>query len=185
LKLANLKLANLKLANLKLLTKKSMIQSYFQAEKKGGFLAMAIGIVACAIGGGVLLSAGPPFYTGISIPLVVIGFLEILVGAKVARRSDLQADDLEKLLAESPVEFQALESPRMAVILRNFILLKWVEIAFIAIGLVLILLNQENNFPKGLGTGLFAQGLFMLFFDLIAEKRGKKYTEFVNNQGNK
>lgn len=158
-----------------------MVQSYFQAEKKGGFIAMAVGIVACAIGGGVLLSAGAPFYTGISIPLVVIGFFQIIVGATVARRSDLQAGDLEKLLAESRVEFQALESPRMAVVMRNFVLQKWVEIAFIAVGLALILLNQEINFSKGLGVGLLVQGLLMLVFDLVAEKRGKVYTEFVNN----
>lgn len=158
-----------------------MIQSYFQAEKKGGFIAMAVGIVACAIAGGVLLSAGAPFYTGISIPMVVIGFIQIFVGATVARRSDFQADDLEKLLAESPAEFQALESPRMAVVMRNFVLLKWVEIAFVVVGLALILLNQETNFPKGLGVGLLVQGLFMLVFDLIADKRGKVYTEFVNN----
>lgn len=159
-----------------------MIQSYFQAEKKGGFIAMIVGIVACAVGGGVLLSAGAPFYTGISIPLVVIGFFQIIAGAVVARRSDFQADDLEKMLAESPTEFQALESPRMTIVMRNFVLLKWVEIAFIALGLVLILLNQETNFPKGLGVGLLVQGLFMLLFDLIAEKRGEKYLAFVQKQ---
>jgi hypothetical protein len=159
-----------------------MIQSYFQAEKKGGFIAMAIGILACAVGGGVLLSAGAPFYTGISVPLVVIGFFQIVVGATVARRSDFQADDLEKLLAESPAEFQALESPRMAVVMRNFVLLKWVEVGFMALGLVLILLNQEANFPKGLGVGLLIQGFLMLLFDLSAEKRGKKYLAFVQKQ---
>lgn len=159
-----------------------MIQSYFQAEKLGGFIAMAIGIAACAVGGGVLLSAGAPFYTGISIPLVVIGIVQIMVGATVARRSDFQADDLEKLWADSPAEFRKLESARMEAILRNFVRIKWLEVVFIVLGLAIILLNKEANFTKGLGAGLFAQGSIMLLFDYFAEKRGKEYAAFVSRQ---
>ncbi|MFN0177125.1 MAG: hypothetical protein ACKVU0_20960 [Saprospiraceae bacterium] len=159
-----------------------MIQSYFQAEKLGGFIAMAIGIAACAIGGGVLLSAGAPFYTGLSIPLVVIGIVQIMVGATVARRSDFQADDLEKLRADSPAEFRKLESARMEAVLRNFVRIKWLEAGFIVLGLAIILLNKEVNFTKGLGAGLLAQGSIMLLFDFFAEKRGKEYAAFVNNQ---
>ena len=159
-----------------------MIQSYFQAEKRGGFIAMAIGITACAVGGCILLSAGAPFYTGLSIPLVVIGFVQIMVGATVARRSDFQADDLEKLWAESSAEFRRLESSRMEVVLRNFVRIKWVEIVFIVLGLTMILLNPAFNFTKGLGVGLLGQGGFMLLFDFLAEKRGRAYEAFVKNQ---
>lgn len=160
-----------------------MIQNYFGAEQRSGFVALALGILACSIGGGVLLKAGAPFYTGLSIPLVVVGFVQIMVGATVARRSDLQAEDLEKLLANAPAEFREQEAPRMATVLRNFVVYKWIEIAFILIGLVLILLNAMLNFPKGLGAGLFAQGLIMLIFDFFAEKRGKEYAAFVQQQG--
>jgi len=159
-----------------------MIQSYFQAEKQGGFVAIAIGIAACSVGGGVLLKSGSPFYTGLSIIMVLIGIIQLMVGATVARRSDLQSDDLEKLLAESPAEFRALEGPRMTAVLRNFVRIKWLEILFIVLGLIMILLNQEFNFSKGLGAGMFAQGLFMLLFDFFAEKRGKEYAEFVKTQ---
>ncbi|MFN0215418.1 MAG: hypothetical protein ACKVT2_14265 [Saprospiraceae bacterium] len=159
-----------------------MIESYFQAEKQGGFVAMAIGIVACSVGGGVLLSAGAPFYTGLSIPLVAIGFVEIMVGATVARRSDFQAEDLKKLYAESPAEFRKLESHRMEGVMRNFVRIKWIEIAFIVLGLAIILLNKEVNFTKGMGAGLFGQGFVMLIFDFFAEKRGRSYTAFVLNQ---
>ncbi len=159
-----------------------MIQSYFQAEKQGGFVALAIGILACSIGGGVLLKAGAPFYTGLSIPLVVIGFVQIMVGATVARRSDLQAEDLEKLLADSPAEFRKQESQRMEAVMRNFVRIKWVEAAFIVVGLAIILLNKEANFTKGLGAGLFGQGVIMLAFDFFAEKRGRAYFGFVQKQ---
>ncbi|MDO8366860.1 MAG: hypothetical protein Q7T20_08700 [Saprospiraceae bacterium] len=159
-----------------------MIQSYFQAEKLGGFIAMAIGITACAVGGGVLLSAGAPFYTGLSIPLVVVGIVQIMVGATVARRSDFQADDLEKLLSDSPAEFRKLESPRMEAVLRNFIRIKWLEVVFIVLGLAIILLNPELSFTKGLGVGMFAQGLIMLLFDFFAERRGRAYADFIKKQ---
>jgi len=159
-----------------------MILSYFLAEKQGGFIAMAIGIAACAVGGGVLLSAGAPFYTGLSIPLVVIGIVQIMTGASVARRSDFQADDLEKLRADSPAEFRRLESSRMEVVLRNFVRIKWLEVVFIVLGFAILLLNQELNFTKGLGVGLLSQGVVMLLFDIFAEKRGRAYEEFVKNQ---
>ena len=156
-----------------------MIQSYFQAEKQGGFIAMAIGILACSVGGGILFSAGSPFYTGLAIPLLLIGFAQIVIGATVARQSDFQAADLDKLYSESPKAFRELEAPRMETVLRNFVRIKWVEIAFIVIGLVIILLDQEINFTKGLGAGLFGQGIVMLLFDYFGEKRGKEYAAFV------
>lgn len=157
-----------------------MIQSYFLAEKQGGFVALTIGILACSVGGGVFLSAGAPFYTGLSIPLAVIGFVQIVVGATVARRSDLQAQELERLYTNDPTEFRHLESRRMEAVMRNFVRIKWVEVAFIVLGLAIILLNKEVNFTKGLGAGLFGQGLVMLIFDVFAEKRGRAYTAFVN-----
>jgi hypothetical protein len=158
------------------------IQSYFQAEKIGGQVLASIGIAACSVGGGVMLSAGAPFYAGLSVPLVVVGIVQIMTGATVARRSDLQARDMEELLDESAEEFRLAESKRMDAVLRNFVRLKWVEVAFIVVGLAIILVNDSRNFTKGLGAGLFAQGLVSLVFDFFAEKRGKAYAEFVNRQ---
>ncbi len=61
-------------------------------------------------------------------------------------------------------------------------ILNWLYVYVHNYGLAIILLNQEVNFTKGLGAGLFAQGLFMLLFDYFAEKRGKAYAEFVLKQ---
>lgn len=143
---------------------------------------LSIGITACSVGGGVMLSAGAPFYTGLAIPLTLIGIVQIMAGASVARRSDLQARDLEQLLEESPAEFRTKESGRMEAVLRNFIRLKWAEVAFMVNGLVIILVSDSPNFTKGLGAGLFAQGLVSLIFDFFAEKRGKAYATFVNGR---
>lgn len=159
-----------------------MIKSYFQAERNGGFFALTIGLVASTIGGAIFLGAGAPFYTGLAVPLVLIGIVQVMVGTTIARRSDRQADDLEKLLRESPTAFREQEGTRMATVLRSFVVYKWVEISFITAGLIAILMNPEINFSKGLGAGLFAQGSIMLLFDFFAEKRAKAYAEYVGEQ---
>jgi hypothetical protein len=156
-----------------------MIPSYFQAEKTGGQTALAIGILSCTVAGGIFLSAGAPFYTGLAIPLVLFGIVEVMVGASLTRRSDLQAMDLEKLLAESPAEFKKTESSRMAGVMRRFTMFKKAEMACAVIGLALILANQEAGFLKGLGAGLLAQGMILLIFDGFAERRGEAYRSYV------
>jgi uncharacterized membrane protein len=70
----------------------------------------------------------------------------------------------------------------MEPVLRNLVRMNWIEVAFIVLGLAAILLNQTLNFPKGLGAGLFAQGVLMLTFDYFAAKRGKAYLEFVKGE---
>ncbi len=157
-----------------------MIQSYFEAEKKAAFAALGIGLAACTIGSALLISAQPPFYTGLALALLAIGILETIVGTSVARRSDWQAIDLNKMLTSNPIEFVSLEAPRMEKVLRTFQRNKWGELALIMVGLALILFCKEPVFARGFGAGLFAQALIMLIFDYFAEKRGKKYNAYVN-----
>jgi hypothetical protein len=156
-----------------------MIQTYFRAEQRGAYWALALGILNCAVGSALLLGVRPPFYTGLALPLLLIGAIQMAVGVVVGRRSDRQAEDLERLLAESPAEFRQWESARMAKVMRSFGLYKWVEIVFVAVGLALILLNPTANFPKGLGAGMLYQGALMFVFDYFAEKRGRAYADFV------
>jgi len=158
-----------------------MIQSYFESEKRAGFWALSIGLTACSISSAVFISAQPPFYTGLGLAFMVIGVIQIVVGGTLARRSDYQMDDLEKLRAASPQEFIQLEAPRMEKILRNFKRFKWLEIAVLILGLALIVLNKEPLFSKGLGTGLVFQSVIMLLFDFFAEKRAQKYTHYITH----
>lgn len=159
-----------------------MIQSYFQAEKRGGYVALAIGIFTCYLGGSFLLKAAGAFYVGMAIPLILVGIVQIAVGATLARRSDRQADDLEKLLAEEPAEFVWQEGQRMSKVMRSFIFYRWVETVLALFGLALILLNRETGFWKGFGAGLLAQSVIMLIFDFFAEKRAQTYSVFIHKQ---
>lgn len=158
-----------------------MIKSYFQAEKTAGQTLLAIGISTCAVAGGIFLSAGAPFYTGLAVPLALLGIVEVMAGTALARRSDLQNMTLEKMLTESPADFKETESSRMADAIKRLALFKKAEIACAAVGLVLILTNRETVFFKGLGVGLFAQSLTLLIFDWLAERRGRAYKSYVDN----
>lgn len=156
-----------------------MIQSYFRAEKQGGFVALSLGIFTCFVAGCIFLAAAPPFYTGLGIPLILIGIIQMAVGSAIARRTDRQADDLEQLLADDPAGFSKEETERMAVVLRNFNTSRWIETGVASVGGILVLLNQEAGFLKGLGAGMVIQAVIMFVFDYFAEKRGLRYAEFV------
>jgi len=156
-----------------------MVQSYFESEKKAAFVLLALGLLACSVASGFFISAQPPFYMGLALPLAAIGVYEVIVGTNLARSSDFQAFDLQKLLSSDLKAFVQLEAPRMEKVMGNFRVFKWGEIVFIIIGLTLFFLNKEPVFSKGLGAGLFTQAAIMLVFDFFAEKRGAEYTAFV------
>lgn len=156
-----------------------MIERYFQAEKTAGQTLLSIGILLAAIGGGLLLKAAAPFYTGLAIPFLGIGILQVMVGATLTRRSDFQARDMAQLHQESPDAFREQETTRMTHVMKNFTRIKWVEIGLLLIGGLAIWANAEANFPKGLGAGLVLQSLIMLIFDFWAEKRAQAYHSFV------
>jgi len=77
----------------------------------------------------------------------------------------------------------------MKTVMKNFVIYRWVEIAFIIAGLVLIFLfrsNPDKSFWYGFGVALAIQAIFMLGADYFAEKRGEVYTshleEIINNK---
>jgi hypothetical protein len=159
-----------------------MIQTYFNAEKKGGFWAMGIGIAACALGSGVLIKALPPFETGFAVPQILMGIVAIFGGAKVARNSDFQAYDLENLKQDAPLDFIAQETARMDGALKLFVRLKGLWLILLALGLLLAVLVSEPTFLKGLGCGLLLQATLFLVFDWMAEKRALKYVHFLKTE---
>ena len=68
--------------------------------------------------------------------------------------------------------------PRMKTVMKNFVFYRWVEIAFIIAGLVLIFLyksNVDKAFWYGLGLALTIQAAIMLGADYFAENRGEVY----------
>ena len=57
----------------------------------------------------------------------------------------------------------------------GFLVYKVVEVAFIAIGLMLAFARGLHRFWRGLGLGMLVQGALMLPADLLAEERADTY----------
>jgi hypothetical protein len=161
----------------------SFIYRYFIAEKQESLLFLAIGIVAIvlAVICWFFIKTNPAFYKGVAIPLIAIGLIQCIVGYTVYSRTDKQKTDIAYNIGMEPVAYiKQTELPRMQTVMKNFILYRWVEIAFIITGLILIFLfrtNPARAFWYGFGIALAIQSVLMLGADYFAEKRGKVYVE--------
>jgi hypothetical protein len=146
---------------------------YFISEKQESLLFMAVGILA--IGVAVWLWMNGHRLKSMAFPLVAVALIQLVVGGSVYFRTDSQLAGLRKQAAEAPAAYKAEESARMTAVMKNFILYKWIEIALLAAGIVLIVFWQRHDLAAGIGAGLVLQSAFMLCLDLFAEARGETY----------
>lgn len=165
----------------------SFIYKYFIAEKQESLLFLIVGIVALllAVVFWFFIKSNPSFFKGAAIPLLAIGLIQLVVGYTVYSRTDKQKTDVAYNLGMEPVNYvKQTEQPRMKTVMKNFVIYRWVEIAFIITGLVLIFLfrsNPDKSFWYGFGVALAIQAIIMLGADYFAEKRGKVYTAELEN----
>ena len=161
----------------------SFIYKYFIAEKQESLLFLIVGIVAVllAVVFWFFIKSNPSFFKGAAIPLLAIGLIQVVVGYSVYSRTDKQKADIAYSIGMDPVNYvKQTELPRMKTVMKSFVIYRWVEIAFIIAGLVLIFLfrtNVDKTFWYGFGVALAIQAVIMLGADFFAEKRGKVYTE--------
>jgi hypothetical protein len=165
---------------------KTDIEKYFIAEKQEGLLFLILGIVAILIAAILLICIKNNCWRGFAIPLIAIGLIQFIVGYSIYKRSD--ADRIKVVYAYdlNPNELKNKELPRMETVNKNFIVYRWVEIAFILVGVFLIIKYKANAvcqnswsgnaFWYGLGIALTLQSIAMLGADFFAEKRAKTYT---------
>jgi hypothetical protein len=161
----------------------SFIYKYFIAEKQESLVFLIIGIsaIVLAVVFWFFIKTNPQFFKGAAIPLLAIGIIQCIVGYSVYARTDKQKADVAYNIGMEPAAYtKQKELPRMETVMKNFVIYRWVEIAFIITGIVLIFLfrtNPDRAFWYGLGITLALQGAIMLGADYFAEKRGKVYTE--------
>ncbi|MFM9989703.1 hypothetical protein [Flavobacterium sp.] len=82
---------------------------------------------------------------------------------------------VENLMKKEPFKIQTEEIPRMNVVMKNFVIYRYVEFALMLCGLILFFVSPGQTILKGLGIGLFIQASLMLSLDFFAEKRGTEY----------
>jgi hypothetical protein len=101
----------------------------------------------------------------------------------VWQRTDAQVAALSARYASDRAGFQRAEAARMAAVNRNFRLYKAIEIALLAAGVALVVVNHRRTgiaegrgaFWRAFGVGLALQAALMLTLDLFAEARGTAY----------
>jgi hypothetical protein len=163
----------------------SFIYKYFIAEKQESLLFLIVGVVAIILSiiFWFFIKTNPTFFKGLAIPLLAIGLMQTVVGYTVYARTDKQKADIAYNIGmESAAYVKQVEMPRMKTVMKSFVIYRWIEIAFIITGLILIFLfrsNPDKSFWYGFGITLALQAVIMLGADYFAEQRGEVYIKEI------
>lgn len=158
---------------------KTDIEKYFIAEKQESLLFLGIGIAAIIIALLGVFVWKTQFWKGASIPFILIAVLQIIAGFTVYNRSDADRIRVVYALTMNPEDLKEKELPRMETVNKNFVIYRYVEIALLLVGVVLIALYKNNidkQFIYGIAVALAIQATLMLGADYFAEKRALIYT---------
>jgi hypothetical protein len=155
------------------------IEKYFNAEKAESVLFVLVGFVAIIVAIYFLTKTKQPFYNGMAYALIAIALIQLTVGTSVYFRSPKDIIKVNHLIKNDHSKIQSEEIPRMNVVMKNFILYRWIEISFIIIGFMCYFIFPDNTLWKGLGIGLSIQASFMLLLDYFAESRGEMYLDYL------
>ena len=158
-----------------------VVSRYFNEEKKESTLFLFIGFLAIAISIFYLTVKKEPFFNGISYAFIAIGLVQLVVGLTIYMRSDMDTVRVNHFVEREKMNIKNFEIPRMEVVMKNFVIYRWVEIALIIVGILFIFLFGQKSLGRGLGIGLALQSSIMLILDYFAEKRGKEYLSFLTS----
>jgi hypothetical protein len=150
---------------------------YFTAEKQEALLFMLVGVLALAVSAALLAKGGP--YKGMLYPLAAVAVIQLVVGSTVYFRTDAQVAELTAQYQSDPAGFRTAETQRMDVVVKNFVLYRYIELALLLAGLALLWFMRHNEFWYAVGIGLSLQAGLMLALDYFAEKRAGEYLQFV------
>ena len=56
---------------------------------------------------------------------------------------------------------------------------RWIEIALLLLGLVAAIWARQGSWLRGVGTGIVPQAAVMLILDVLAERRGQTYLDWL------
>jgi len=152
---------------------RDQLLTYFAGEKLGGIVAALLGVVALAVA--IALVASRSSYRGMAVPLGLIALLELGVGIGVWARTEKQVATLLGELERAPAEMARAELVRMHTVMRNFRIIKIVELVVFVLGVVLTYAFARHPFAFAAGLGCIAQASVLLLFDLLAEHRAEPY----------
>ncbi len=159
------------------------ISKYFNAEKYESVLFVLVGLFALLFAAYFLVKVKLPFYSGMAYPLIAVALIQIVVGTSVYFRSPKDILRVNNIVEHEKSKIYAEEIPRMEVVMKNFVIYRWIEIILLLVGIIMFFYFEPNTLWKGVGLGLSIQASFMLILDFFAESRGKTYLEFLEKLG--
>ena len=155
------------------------IKIYFTEEKIESLFFIFLGFIAVSLAFIFLFIIKYSFYNGLAYPLLVIGIVQLTVGTSVFFRTESDIKRVEHMMQNERELIEQKELPRMEIVMKNFLIYKWIEIGLVVLSLFLLIYFRSSNqvFWKGIGLGLLIQATIMLSLDVIAEKRGQTYID--------
>ena len=155
------------------------IIKYFHGEKEESYIFLMIGVVAFAMALYFFFALKTSFWKGVAVPFIIVALLEFMVGYTIVTRSPKDIARVETYLQQAPKRIKTIEIPRMEKVSSNFVVYRYVEIALIILGIVLMYSSMQDTFWRGLGLGLFMQASIVLCLDFFAERRGHIYVLYL------
>lgn len=162
---------------------KADIEKYFVAEKKESLLFLFMGLAGIVAAIVCFFFLKVNFYKGAAIPFLLIGLLLAIVGYTVYKRSDEDRKRNVYAYDMNPSQLKEKELPRMRVVMKNFVMYRWIELFLLVVGAVLCIYfaPDGNDFWQGFGTSLAIMSFLALIADFFAERRGKIYTSGIES----
>ncbi len=157
---------------------KADIEKYFNAEKSGSRVFITIGIIGILLA--IVFFLKTDLHKGMAVPLTSVSFVLIVIGYTVYSRSDRQKMENLNAFEINPALLKDKELPRMKKVMKNFVLVRWVEIFLFLAGAVIYIYfirDFHHDFWRGFGFALAIMALLTLAVDYFAEKRGNIYTK--------
>lgn len=162
------------------------VDVYFTEERIESLFFIIIGSVTLLLSAFFLFIIKYSFFKGMSIPLLMIGLIQLTVGISVYNRSLKDIERVTYFKNYKPEKIQTEELPRMEKVIKKFTIYKWIELILIigAIVLFIAFYTSPQTFWKGLALGVLIQASIMLSLDVLAEKRGQIYMEKLQKISN-
>lgn len=155
------------------------VVKYFNGEKAESYIFILIGVIAFAMALYFFFALKTSFWKGVAIPFIIVALLEFIVGYTIVTRSSKDIIRVQTYITNKPQKIQIDEIPRMEKVLSNFVIYRYVEIALIILGIVLMYSSMNDTFWRGIGLGLFIQASIVLSLDFFAERRGHIYIVYL------
>jgi hypothetical protein len=157
----------------------NQVVKYFNGEKAESYIFILIGVVAFAMALYFFFVLKTSFWKGVAIPFIIVALLEFIVGYTIVTRSEKDITRVETFIQKEQQSIKKIEIPRMVKVLSNFVIYRYVEIALIILGIVLMYSSMNDTFWRGIGLGLFIQASIVLCLDFFAERRGHIYIVYL------